>query len=101
MAVKFCVVGCGALGGVIAAHLARLKDVEVYAYDISGWCPRAAESRDLATGEGAGTLPERSFVIIRRRRVRMRERGFGMREEQVTGYWFWILVPSTLTRKST
>lgn len=27
--------GCGALGGVIAAHLTRLDDAEVYAYDVS------------------------------------------------------------------
>lgn len=27
--------GCGALGGVIAAHLTRLDDSEVYAYDVS------------------------------------------------------------------
>ncbi|HKS71801.1 MAG TPA: 2-dehydropantoate 2-reductase [Terriglobales bacterium] len=32
---RVCIVGCGALGSVIAAHLARLPDVEVYAYDIS------------------------------------------------------------------
>jgi phosphoglycerate dehydrogenase-like enzyme len=35
MTVKICIVGCGALGSVIAAHLARLDDVEVYAYDVS------------------------------------------------------------------
>jgi 2-dehydropantoate 2-reductase len=35
MSVKVCIVGCGALGSVIAAHLARLADVEVYAYDVS------------------------------------------------------------------
>lgn len=35
MSVNICIVGCGALGGVIGAHLARLDDVEVYAYDIS------------------------------------------------------------------
>jgi 2-dehydropantoate 2-reductase len=32
---KICVVGCGALGSVIAAHLARLADLQVYAYDVS------------------------------------------------------------------
>jgi|SRR5882672_568519 len=35
MALKICIVGCGALGSVIGAHLARLNDVEVYAYDAS------------------------------------------------------------------
>jgi len=32
MAVKFCIVGCGALGSVMGAHLARLPEIEVYAY---------------------------------------------------------------------
>ncbi len=31
---KICVVGCGAVGSLFAAHLARLEDVEVYAYDV-------------------------------------------------------------------
>ena len=35
MSVKICIVGCGALGSVIGAHLARLEDVEVHAYDVS------------------------------------------------------------------
>jgi 2-dehydropantoate 2-reductase len=30
-----CVVGCGAIGSIFAAHLARLDDVEVWAYDVS------------------------------------------------------------------
>lgn len=33
MPLRICIVGCGALGSVIAGHLARLPDVEVYAYD--------------------------------------------------------------------
>ncbi len=32
---KICVVGCGAVGSIFAAHLARLVDVEVYAYDVA------------------------------------------------------------------
>ena len=35
MATKICIVGCGALGSVIAGHLARLEEVEVHAYDVS------------------------------------------------------------------
>jgi 2-dehydropantoate 2-reductase len=35
MSAKICIVGCGALGSVIGAHVARLDDVEVYAYDVS------------------------------------------------------------------
>lgn len=32
---KICVVGCGAIGSLFAAHLARLDSVDVYAYDVS------------------------------------------------------------------
>jgi 2-dehydropantoate 2-reductase len=32
--VKICVVGCGAVGSLFAANLARLDDVEVWAYDL-------------------------------------------------------------------
>jgi 2-dehydropantoate 2-reductase len=35
MSTKICIVGCGALGSVIAAHLARLDGIDVYAYDVS------------------------------------------------------------------
>lgn len=35
MAANICVVGCGALGSVLAAHLARADGTEVYAYDVS------------------------------------------------------------------
>lgn len=47
MAVKICIVGCGALGSVFAAHLARLEDVEVYAYDVSEEHTRAIRTRGL------------------------------------------------------
>jgi len=33
--VRICVVGCGAVGSLFAAHLAGLEDVEVWAYDLS------------------------------------------------------------------
>jgi 2-dehydropantoate 2-reductase len=32
---RICIVGCGAIGGLYAAHLAQLDDVEVWAYDVS------------------------------------------------------------------
>jgi len=35
MSVKVCIVGCGAIGSLFAAHLARLEEVEVHAYDVS------------------------------------------------------------------
>lgn len=44
---KICIVGCGALGSVIAAHLARLSDVEVYAYDIAAEQVRAITEHGL------------------------------------------------------
>src|SRR5688572_26350231 len=31
---RVCVVGCGAVGSLFAAHLAQLEDVEVWAYDL-------------------------------------------------------------------
>jgi 2-dehydropantoate 2-reductase len=33
--IRVCVVGCGAIGGIYAAHLAQLGEVEVWAYDVS------------------------------------------------------------------
>jgi 2-dehydropantoate 2-reductase len=47
MAVKTCIVGCGALGSVIGAHLARLEGVEVYAYDVSDEHVRAIRDHGL------------------------------------------------------
>ncbi|HEV2177798.1 MAG TPA: ketopantoate reductase family protein [Terriglobia bacterium] len=32
---KICIIGCGAVGSIFAAHLARLGDVEVHAYDVA------------------------------------------------------------------
>ncbi len=32
---KICIVGCGAVGSLFAAHLAKLENVEVWAYDVS------------------------------------------------------------------
>src|SRR5947207_9116339 len=31
---KICVIGCGAVGSLFAAHLARAGEVEVWAYDV-------------------------------------------------------------------
>jgi 2-dehydropantoate 2-reductase len=33
--VRICVVGCGAVGGIFAVHLARLEGVEVHAFDVA------------------------------------------------------------------
>ena len=32
---RVCIVGCGAIGSLFAAHLARLGDVEVWAYEVN------------------------------------------------------------------
>ncbi|HYL83909.1 MAG TPA: 2-dehydropantoate 2-reductase, partial [Candidatus Angelobacter sp.] len=47
MSVKVCIVGCGAIGGIFAAHLARLEDVEVHAYDVYKDHTRAINERGL------------------------------------------------------
>jgi len=33
--IRICTVGCGAIGGVLAAHLAKLDQLELWAYDVS------------------------------------------------------------------
>ena len=33
---KICIVGCGAIGSLFAAHLAKLEKVEVWAFDLDG-----------------------------------------------------------------
>lgn len=47
MATKICVVGCGALGSVIATHLARLEDIELHVYEVSEARLRAIEQHGL------------------------------------------------------
>ncbi len=32
---RICIIGCGAVGSIFTAHLARLEDVEVWAYDVN------------------------------------------------------------------
>jgi 2-dehydropantoate 2-reductase len=47
MKTKICIVGCGAIGSIFGAHLARLEDVEVHAYDVSKEQARAIAERGL------------------------------------------------------
>src|SRR6266576_3445815 len=47
MSVKVCIVGCGAIGSIFGAHLARLEEVEVYAYDVNKEHVRAIHERGL------------------------------------------------------
>jgi 2-dehydropantoate 2-reductase len=68
MAVKICIVGCGALGSVFAAHLARLDDVEVYAYDVSEAHTRAITERGLQIS-GAAEFTARLHATSRPREI--------------------------------
>ena len=47
MSVKICIVGCGAIGSIFGAYLARLSDVEVHAYDVSEEHTRTINQRGL------------------------------------------------------
>ncbi len=44
---KICVVGCGAVGSIFAAHLARLDAVQVYAFDVNEAHIRAIREQGL------------------------------------------------------
>ena len=73
---RVCVVGCGAVGSLFAAHLAQLDDVEVWAYDLDEAHVAAINERGLRlTGCGelegrprattdAGELPGCDFGIV-------------------------------------
>ena len=73
---RICVVGCGAVGSLFAAHLAQLDDVEVWAYDASREHVDAINASGLRlTGAGevvgrlrattaAGELPACDFGIV-------------------------------------
>lgn len=47
MAARICIVGCGALGSVFAAHLALVEGLEVHVYDASEEHVRAINERGL------------------------------------------------------
>ncbi|MBB6628200.1 ketopantoate reductase family protein [Nocardioides sp. KIGAM211] len=58
MTVRVCVVGCGAIGSLYAAHLATLDDVEVWAVDVSAPHVAAIEAHGLrVTGRADFTAP--------------------------------------------
>jgi 2-dehydropantoate 2-reductase len=56
--VRVCVVGCGAVGSLFAANLARLDDVEVWAYDLATEHVAAINERGLRLS-GAGEVVAR------------------------------------------
>jgi 2-dehydropantoate 2-reductase len=65
--VRICVVGCGAIGSLFAAHLAALADVEVWVFDVSQAQVRAINDGGLrCAGLGAG-LPRAGLRAIQAR----------------------------------
>jgi 2-dehydropantoate 2-reductase len=74
--VRICVVGCGAVGSIFAAHLAQLAEVEVWAYDLDEAHVEAINEHGLRlTGVGevvarlhattdAAELPPCDFGIV-------------------------------------
>ena len=73
---RLCVVGCGAVGSLFAANIARLEDVEVWAYDLDQAHVDAINAHGLRlSGEGdvvgrlrattaAGEVPPCDFGIV-------------------------------------
>jgi 2-dehydropantoate 2-reductase len=68
MSLKICIVGCGALGSVIGAHLARLGDVEVYAYDVAAEQVIAIRDRGLQIS-GATDFTVRLFATSQAKEI--------------------------------
>jgi 2-dehydropantoate 2-reductase len=55
---RICVVGCGAIGSLFAAHLGRLPGAEVWAFDVSAVQVRAISERGIRlTGTAATASP--------------------------------------------
>jgi len=66
--VKVCVVGCGAVGGLFAANLAQLDDVEVWAYDLDADHVAAINERGLRLS-GAGEVVGRVQATMEAREL--------------------------------
>jgi 2-dehydropantoate 2-reductase len=81
---KICVIGCGAVGSLFAAHLAKQGEAEVFAYDVSRQHVDAINARGLRlSGEAdftaklkatsdAKTLPRCDFGIVATKAVHTR-----------------------------
>lgn len=81
---KICVIGCGAVGSLFAAHLAKHGEAEVFAYDVSRSHVEAINARGLRlSGEAdftaklkatsdAKTLPRCDFGIVATKAVHTR-----------------------------
>ena len=82
---KVCIIGCGAIGSLFAAHLGKLDDVEVWAYDLYQAHVDAINENGLRlTGESNFTakvnarsnpqdIPECDFGIIASKTLHTRE----------------------------
>ena len=63
---KVCVVGCGAIGSLFAAHLARVDGVEVYAFDVWKDHVKAINERGLRiSGAAEFTAKVRATTTVR------------------------------------
>ena len=63
---KVCVVGCGAIGSLFAAHLARVDGVEVYAFDVWKDHVKAINERGLRiSGAAEFTVKVRATTNVR------------------------------------
>lgn len=63
---KVCVVGCGAVGSIFAAHLARKGEAEVYAYDVSAQHVDAIRKRGLRlSGAADFTAPVHATTNVK------------------------------------
>jgi 2-dehydropantoate 2-reductase len=81
---KICVVGCGAVGSLFAAHLARQGEAEVYALEVNAEHVRAINARGLRiTGAaeftaqvraatGPGEIPRCDFGIVATKSIHTR-----------------------------
>ncbi len=65
---NICVVGCGAIGGIFAAHLSRLEGVEVYAYDVWKEHMQAISERGLIIS-GAANFTARIHATTNARNI--------------------------------
>ncbi|HXW18152.1 MAG TPA: 2-dehydropantoate 2-reductase [Candidatus Acidoferrales bacterium] len=65
---KICIVGCGAIGSIFGAHLARLDGVEVYAYDVARLHVEAIE-RDGLRISGAADFTARIHATTEPRAI--------------------------------
>jgi 2-dehydropantoate 2-reductase len=61
--IRVCVVGCGAIGSLFAAHLARAEGVEVWGYDVSQPHVDAINSEGLRVTGGGGPSGVADFTV--------------------------------------